>query len=231
MEFETDGMILRVRVEERIITDITKEDKICDIVATKAGVVNDILVYNGEASVMINDYVREGDTLIKGIIKYNEEDKRYACADGRVLANLWYKVNISIPLSHDEYVPTGKKKYNIVWEKSGNKKNILRKRFASYESNLTTLLQVFDFKLYLESDEETKKITKTYTEEEALEVGINKAVDNITIKLGEFDKIIDKKVLKKVVNDSTMDIEVFVVTSELISTQKEITLESNEERN
>ena len=227
MEFESDGMILNVRVEERIITDITKSDKICDVVASKAGIVNDILVYNGEATIMINDYVREKDTLIKGIIKYNEEDKRYTCADGKVFANLWYKVNVSIPFNYEEYERTGKIKYNIVWENNGSKKNILRKRFDSYDSNLTTILKVFDFKLYLDREEETRKITKIYTEDEALEVGINKAIENVNKKLGEFDKIIDKKVLKKVINNSTMDIEVFVVTSELISTQKEITIESN----
>ena len=230
MEFESDGMILRVRVEERIITDITKTDKICDVIATKTGVVNDILVYNGEVNVMINDYVRENDILIKGIIKYNEEDKRYVCADGKIFANLWYKVNVSIPFNYEEYELTGKKKYNLVWDNNGNKKNILKRRFATYESRFTTILKIFDFRLYLETEEETKKIIKKYTENEALEVGINKAVDNITVKLGEFDKIIDKKVLKKEINDSTMDIEVFVVTSELISTQKEITFESIEKR-
>ena len=49
------------------------------------------------------------------------------------------------------------------------------------------------------------------------------------MKLGEFDEIIDQKVLKKTVNDSTMDIEVFIIVKELISTQKEITIENIEE--
>ena len=75
---------------------------------------------------------------------------------------------------------------------------------------------------------ETEKITKTYTEEEALEVGINKAIENVLIKLGEKDEIIDKKVLKKVVNNSTMDIEVFVIVKELISTEEEITVDTEE---
>ena len=229
MEFDVDGMIVNVRVEERIITDTTKKDKVCDLVATKSGIINDILVSEGDILVNINDYVREGDTLVSGIITYNEENKRYTCANGRVFAIVWYTANVSIPFEYSEYIETGEKKYNFVWENAGNKKRILKDRFTSYNSSYKNLLSIFDFKFYVETQKETKKIIKTYTEEEALEEGINKAIESIEVKLGEFDEIIDKKVLKKTVNDSTMDIEVFIIVKELISTQKEITIENIEE--
>ena len=229
MEFDVNGMVLNVRIEERIITDTTKEDKVCDLVATKSGVINDILVSEGEVKVNINDYVREGDTLVSGIITYNEEDKRYTCASGRIYATTWYTVSVSIPLEYKEYVETGKKKYNIVWEVDGNKKKILKDRFTSFNSSLSNILRVFDFNLYVETQRETEEVIKTYTEEEALSVGINKAISSIQVTLGEFDEIIDKKVLKKYANNSTMDIEVFIIVKELISTEKEIILEENEE--
>ena len=229
MEFDVDGMIVNVRVEERIITDTTKKDKVCDLVATKSGIINDILVSEGDILVNINDYVREGDTLVSGIITYNEENKRYTCANGRVFAIVWYTANVSIPFEYSEYIETGEKKYNFVWENAGNKKRILKDRFTSYNSSYKNLLSIFDFKFYVETQKETKKIIKTYTEEEALEEGINKAIESIEVKLGEFDEIIDQKVLKKTVNDSTMDIEVFIIVKELISTQKEITIENIEE--
>ena len=228
MEFDVNGMVLNVRIEERIITDTTKEDKVCDLVATKSGVINDILVSEGEVKVNINDYVREGDTLVSGIITYNEEDKRYTCASGRIYATTWYTVSVSIPLEYKEYVETGKKKYNIVWEVDGNKKKILKDRFTSFNSSLSNILRVFDFNLYVETQRETEEVIKTYTEEETLNVGINKAISSIEVTLGEFDEIIDKKVLKKYANNSTMDIEVFIIVKELISTEKEITIEETE---
>ena len=197
MEFDVDGMIVNVRVEERIITDTTKKDKVCDLVATKSGIINDILVSEGDILVNINDYVREGDTLVSGIITYNEENKRYTCANGRVFATVWYTANVSIPFEYSEYIETGEKKYNFVWENAGNKKRILKDRFTSYNSSYKNLLSIFDFKFYVETQKETKKIIKTYTEEEALEEGINKAIESIEVKLGEFDEIIDQKVLKK----------------------------------
>lgn len=228
MEFEIDGLIINVRIEERIITDTTKDDKVCDIVAVKSGIINDILIENGEILVNINDYVKEGDTLVTGIIKYNEEEKRLTCASGEIYATTWYTVNVKIPFNYNEYIETGKKKYNIIWENNGNKYLLLRERFTNYNSYLKNILKVFDFNLYLETEMETEKVTKTYTEEEALEMGINKAIENIKIKLSDKDEIIDKKVLKKVVNDSTMDIEVFIIVKELISTQKEIIIEQDE---
>lgn len=231
MEFDVDGMVINVRIEERIITDTSKEDKVCDLVATKSGIINDILVNNGEIKVNINDYVREGDTLVSGIITYNEENKRYTCASGKVYATTWYTASVSIPLEYKEYVETGKKKYNLIWESSGNKKNILRQRFPNYNSYLKNIFHIFDYKLYLETEMETEEIVKTYTEDEALEVGINKAIENTQITLGEFDEIIDKKVLKKSVNNSTMDIEVFIIVKELISTERKITIDENKEGN
>ena len=107
----------------------------------------------------------------------------------------------------------------------------MRDRFTSYNSTLKNILHIFDFNLYAETQKETEEIIKTYTEEEALNTGINKAISSIEITLGEFDEIIDKKVLKKTLNNSKMDIEVFIIVKELISTEKEIILEENEEGN
>ena len=74
MEFEVRGMVINVKIEERIITDIKKNDRVCDIVAKKNGVINEIKIEQGEGLVNINDYVKEGDLLIRGSVKYNEEE-------------------------------------------------------------------------------------------------------------------------------------------------------------
>ena len=115
----------------------------------------------------------------------------------------------------------------MVWEYDGTKHEIFRNRLDSFESNYKTLLKVFDFGLYLDKQVSVKKIEKEYSEEEALNIGIEKVIQTVEKKLTKKDTIIDKKVLKKVKNNSTMDIEVFVVVKELISTQKEIEIEKD----
>ena len=227
MEFEIKGMTLNVKVEERIITDTKKNNEVCDIVAKKNGVISDIKILQGESQVLINDYVKEGDTLISGTIKYNEIDKRYTCADGEIYATTWYTGSISIPFKYYEYENESDKRYNLVWEHNGNKHEIFRNRLENFNSNYKTLLKIFDFNLYLDKQVSVAKIEKEYTEEEALNEGVNKVVESVEKKLTKKDTIIDKKVLKKVKNNSTMDIDVFVVVKELISTQKEIEIEKD----
>ncbi len=227
MEFEIKGMTLNVKVEERIITDTKKNNEICDIVAKKNGVISDIKILQGESLVLINDYVKEGDTLISGTIKYNEIDKRYTCADGEIYATTWYTGSISIPFKYYEYENESDKRYNLVWEHNGNKHEIFRNRLENFNSNYKTLLKIFDFNLYLDKQVSVAKIEKEYTEEEALNEGVNKVVESVEKKLTKKDTIIDKKVLKKVKNNSTMDIDVFVVVKELISTQKKIEIEKD----
>ncbi len=227
MEFEIKGMTLNVKVEERIITDTKKNNEVCDIVAKKNGVISDIKILQGESQVLINDYVKEGDILISGTIKYNEMDKRYTCADGEIYATTWYTGSISIPFKYYEYENESDKRYNLVWEHNGNKHEIFRNRLENFNSNYKTLLKIFDFNLYLDKQVSVAKIEKEHTEEEALNEGVNKVIESVEKKLTKKDTIIDKKVLKKVKNNSTMDIDVFVVVKELISTQKKIEIEKD----
>ena len=228
MEFVIKGMTLTVRVEERIIADINKDNKICDVIAKKSGIINDIKVENGDILVNINDYVRDGDTLISGIVKYNEEDKRYTCASGEIYATTWYTATASIPYKYYEYENTNKIRYNLVWEYNDIKHEILRNRLDTYKSNYKNILKIFDFNLYIDKQVNIRKIEKTYSKEEALEMGLKSVEDSIKKKLSKKDTIIDKKVLKKYENNSTMDIEVFIVVKELISTQKEIEIKKDD---
>lgn len=222
LEFEVDGMIYNVKVEERIITDTSKDNQKCHLVATKEGTISKMKVSSGEALVRPNDLVKPGDILISGIITYNNEEKARVCASGEVFAHTWYTVNVSIPFQHDEYIKTGKKKYNLVWQNKDNKTLIFKERFASYEKKQKTLLALFDYQILLETEWETQKITKIYSEDEALAEGLKKAEENLKKQLGPKDSIIDKKVLKKYVNDSKMDIEIFIIVDELISKKQNI---------
>lgn len=228
LEIERVGMVYNVRVEERIITNTDKVDKTCDIIAKKDGTISHIKLYDGEIKVDINDYVRKGDVLVSGSILYNEEVKRNICASAEVYANVWYTVDVSIPFIHNEYEKTGKKKYNLVWEINENKKQLFKDRFEEFESSYKPLLKVFDFTLYLDTEYETTKSELKYTENEALEKALSKAEESIKKQIGEKDQILNKKVLKKQVNDSTIDVEIFVIVEELIS-EEMITIPNEEE--
>ena len=61
----------------------------------------------------VNDYVHKGDIIISGDIKKDEELLKKVCARGKVYAEVWYMVNVSIPITKEERIKTGKKRYNL----------------------------------------------------------------------------------------------------------------------
>ena len=88
LEIESIGMKYIVRIEERIINNISSDAKYCHIVASKSGIVSNVRSTKGEILVQNGQYVSEGDRLISGEIKFNEEVKNNVCAEGDVLAEV-----------------------------------------------------------------------------------------------------------------------------------------------
>ena len=216
LEFEIKGMNVYVRVEERIITKIEKDDRKCNIVARKEGMVSNIKLISGVVNVGLYENVKEGSVLISGIVTQNNNEVARVCAKGEVYANTWYKASVTIPFEHIEYKTTGRKKYNIIFSDGIKKNRLLKNRFNSFESSYKTILKVFDYKVLLEKEYETKRIVKKYNESEALELALKKAEDNVLKSLNAKDSVIDKKVLKKSINDSKIYVEVFVIANEQI---------------
>ena len=144
---------------------------------------------------------------------------------GRVFATTWWTVKVKVPLKINNYNYTGKKRYNLTWEFNSLKKDIFKSRIKNYESNYQKIFDIVGFKLYLKNELEIEKSIKKLSIEDAINIGINKAINSLKTNLNEFDTIIDKKVLKKSINNSTMDIEIFVVVNELISKEQIISNE------
>jgi similar to stage IV sporulation protein len=217
LEIENHGMKYVIKVSERIINVKENINNYCNVIALSDGLVSDIKINKGVSLIKRGDYVKKGDTLITGDIIYNNELKTQVCASGEVYAEKWYTVNINLPLKYLKDEQTGKKKYNLIWQDENNEFQLLKPRLSTYTSKKTNLFDIFSKKLILETEYEINKKEYIYTEEEAISKALDLAEEKIKIKLSNKDTLIDKKVLKKDLNNSTMDIEIFVVTNELIS--------------
>ncbi len=217
IEIENVGMNYIVRLEERIIKDIKKDERKCNIVATKDAVVLNIFNSNGLSLVNMGDFVNKGDVLISGAVIYNNEIKSETCANGTIYGEVWYTVDISIPLNYEIRKSTGKKRYNIKYKNNLDEHKIFRSKYQSYQEENKKLFSVLGTNIYLVKEAEEKVEYKKYTPEEALKVGEDKAIESILKKLGDNERILSKKVLKKSLNDSTMDIEIFITVSEVVS--------------
>lgn len=216
VEIKSDGMKYIITLEERKkILPNTKNDR-CDVIATKDALVTKVIAQSGVVMVKPNTYVRAGDVLISGEIKYNEEIKNTVCAKGIVYGEVWYDVKMSLPKTYQEKIYTDKYRYNL--ELSHNKDyKIFKSRLKDYDTKRKTLISILGFKINLLKEEEIIYLTKEYTEEE-LDIRIDELIqEKVGLKLKEGEEILYKNILKKELNHSKIDIDVFVTTNIIIS--------------
>jgi hypothetical protein len=109
-------------------------------------------------------------------------------------------------------------------EVNNNKYKIFKSRLNNYETEEVKLFTLFNITFYKLKEYEVNMENLKYSEEEALDKAINLADEKINIKLGENESIKLRKVLKKSINDSTMDLELFYVVIEDITKKEEYTI-------
>ena len=229
IEIEINGMNVTVRIEERIIPTKESEKEACHVVSKKDAIITKIVAYEGETIKRIDNYVRKNDIIISGNITLNEEIKDTVCAKGEVYGEVWYIVEVSIPLEVEEEKLTGRVRNNFMYESSRGKRNIFRSRFDNFNVNNRYLFNILNVKFYFVKEYETEIITRKFTEEEGINRGKEIALKKMKVKLSDNDTILNQKVLKKQVNNSTINLEIFFIVNELISKTIEFVPEIEEE--
>lgn len=221
MELKREGTKYVVNVEQRKIEKQKEKTKNRDIVASKTGILLKIDAKTGEVVKKINDYVKKGDTVISGMIKNKDTVKKLVSADGKIYAEVWYTVNISMPLKYKEEYKTGKEK--TILKFSFLNKNIgLFNNYKNYEDvdQYKIGSKLLPISISVTKRKEVKVTSHNFTQEEAIEYALKKADEKIEKKLNEGESIISKKVLKNKQNNSTIDIEVFYKVCEDITDYK-----------
>lgn len=229
LEIERLGMKYVVRIEERIINNISSDTKYCHIVASKSGIVSSIQSTRGENLVQSGQYVSEGERLISGEIKFNEEVKNNVCANGTVLAEVWYTTQVRLPIHYQETKKTGKMRYNLLVKTDKNEYKIFNSRLENYETEEVKLFTIFNFTFYKLEEHEIEVDEKEYTLEDGLEEALQLADEKMNVKLKENEEIHLRKVLKKSINDSTIDVELFYAVIEDITKYEEYSVTLEEE--
>lgn len=217
LEIKYDGIKMIVEVTEKVKEEIIKDDGVCNIVSKSDAKIISYKLKKGDPLFKLNQYVYKDEVLVTGIIKHNEEIKDTLCASAIIYGELWYKVSIEVPFNSEEYVETGRHQFNIKIVNGNKDYKILRSKYKKYNETRETLYKLNDFKIELVREKEKKLKTIKLTEKEAYEKGIKMTIDKINMRLDKDEAILEKKVLKNVVNDSTMVIDIFVVTKEKIN--------------
>ena len=115
ISIDVKGTKVKVQLRERIIPpEVVPKDEPCNIVATKEGILRQIIVTDGIEAAVTGDTVKKGDILISGKIPIkNEKDKfRLVHAMGTVKARTWYEEEHPVELEVLEKVKTGREYIN-----------------------------------------------------------------------------------------------------------------------
>ena len=188
------------------------EEAPCNIVASKDGVIRKIISNKGSKVKEINDYVKKGDVLISGLIYKGDDISNIVHASGRVYAETWYTVNISVPYDYVEYMETGNyfnRYYISLFDKEFTISGKYEYKDGFRESYLIFEKPYLFFKLYKEINKEYKYISHKLSEREAYEIALKRSEEKIVNTLSSDEYVISKKVLKKEVKSSKIVLEVF----------------------
>ena len=233
IEIEEVGVSYEVKLIRRVKDDIKKETEPRDIIAKKTGLITKIEAESGEVVTKKNAYVKKGDTLISGLIRNNGNIVSKVRVEGRVYAEVWYKVALSLPLTYHEEMKTGNNK-NVL-EISFLSDDIAITDFSKYKHSKDTKKVLYKHPLLPISINLTKKEEVKTTDidfSENYEENIKPlAVEKLKNKLGNDIKILSEKVLKREENTDRIDIEIFFKVEEDITSYKSLKDFNIEEEN
>src|SRR5690625_4050629 len=87
-----------------------------NLIAAKKGIIKKIYVTTGQPKKKVNDFVEVGDVLVSGVLNSVDEsdseenddsELEIVAAEAEIIAQTWYEINVSIPLSINQEVLTG----------------------------------------------------------------------------------------------------------------------------
>lgn len=188
-------------VEKKPEPQLINRDEPCDIVASKNGVIEKILVLNGDGVVKDGDTVKKGQLLVSGAIIREGLPERYVHSMAEVNARTWYEDVEEIPFEQIEYKKTGRTFTTYTMEII--KKKIERAKkvpFEDYNKNSKDIYilsfgsYVFPIKLTVTKYEELVPLTKIINEEEAKTICEERLNTKIKLQLPENAVILNSRI-------------------------------------
>lgn len=201
---ELQGTTYHLQVVEKTIPDEPEKLGPQNLIAIKKAVIVDMFVEEGQPKVEINEHVKPGQLLVSGEIGKEGETKSVS-AKGEILGETWYKSEVVIPLTTNFQVFNGnemRKHYVKFGEFSIPIWGFGEHQYKQYEKETEeNQLKFLKWKLpitYVQvTFRESEKLTRTYSEQEAIEVAKEMARKDIKNSLPEDATIKGEKVLRQ----------------------------------
>lgn len=228
IEIKGTNAIIKI-VESIPKPNIIDDKEFCNIVATKDAIIKKISAQNGTPVVKEGEIVKKGTVLIAGWLEGKYTGTRYVHATGSVQGKVWYTQKERIYFKQQKKEQTGnvENKYslNINNFKINFNKGVSKfKNYDTIETNKKVKL-FSNFYLPIElikiTNTEVNITDITYTLEEAKNIGIEKAKQELNNKIENLDNILSIQI-----NDSQtseyIEVEVTYEMLENIGTKEKI---------
>ncbi len=103
------GVVAEIEVVPAIpAPELVDDSRPCSIVASKDALIESVTALNGRAAVAKGQTVRQGDTLISGLIWDEGLTRLLVAARGDVIGSVWYQARASAPTVREQRIPTGR---------------------------------------------------------------------------------------------------------------------------
>ncbi len=207
VECDIKGVRANIKVVEKVLPDRDTTGP-CDIIADREGVVEEVLVLNGQAQVKAGDVVVKGDVLISGIMTPPippdhitmptpppAAEPTQVRARGQVKARTWYEGYGESRRLWEETASTGVE-FNRLYVYSPWGPYLLIGKgeipFASYEQTEKYWLTPGNrWGISFQAFQEKKVNTMQYTDNEAVEMARQKAMENLRSVMDGSVKMVD----------------------------------------
>ena len=223
LEITRYGSKYVVNVEKRIKKEIDNNNDPQDIIASKNAIIMSIEAKRGSIVKRLNDYVKKGEVIVSGNIIHKEEIVDKVKADAIIYGETWYNVHVSYPVFYYEktYTNNNNKRLNINFL---NKNIYLGKKYKDEEINNIKLFnnKFIPISINYQDVKEVVITDDIYTIEDGYLKALELAKEELLKHLDKDSKILDQKKLKLIVNNSTIDIDIFFKVYENITEVKKI---------
>lgn len=226
------GTRAEVEIKERVAPpEMVADDKPCNIVAKRDGIITKIVSSSGDVVVSQGDPVKKGDILVTGIIERENMEKRYVHSSAEVIARTWYKNSVTVPLQQAKKFRTGNKIANISLL-IGSKKIQIKNNTIPYKSydKIEKSTKIIDtdffqlpFEIVIDEYYETTGKYVKLTDEEAKALAAESAEKAIIDSILPDARVINK-VVKTEIKDGLVTADVLIETIEDIGMSEELTV-------
>lgn len=234
IEIIPSGVKYIVKVEERIINKVEDGYQYQSIISSKNATIIDIKALKGEKVSSIGTYVRKGDKIISGVINHTDGTTSLVKATGKVIGEVWYKVEVEYPYAYKEEILTGKSNKVLSINFINKKYSLFNySKYKEFNTKSKILLKHNFLPFYVSIDKqyELKVIDDILTEEEAISRAVELSKNKLQTGNSKIISIEDIKIVSKNLNESKVELNLFFKVHEDITSYIEVTVPNDDGNN